>query len=204
MKKYSLYLFDFDGTLFNTTESLKEIYRLTFAKYNIVPKEEDYLTFITMSLPRAMKYKGLDMSYEKGFCDFFNANVLDKSVIEKTRLYEDTLDFFKYVFSHNIPIGIVTGSSTMRVRDVFNKYNLDYSKLKTCIGNDCYKIPKPDGEPIIEALKQSGYLNRKNEVVYIGDAEQDRLCAKNAGIEYIQIKRDHNTGSLLTLLDLFK
>ena len=49
MKKYSLYLFDFDGTLFDTAESLKEIYKLTFAKYGVVPTKEDYVTSITLS-----------------------------------------------------------------------------------------------------------------------------------------------------------
>ncbi|MCQ2794868.1 MAG: HAD family hydrolase [Bacilli bacterium] len=205
MKKYSLYLFDFDGTLFDTIESLKEIYKLTFAKYGIVPTKEDYTTFITLSLPRAMKYKGIDMKYQKEFCKFFNSNVLCDSVVRKTKLYPDSMKFMKFLEKSDIKYGIVSGSSKQRVYDVLDYLKLDPNKLTVCVGNESYKHAKPNAEPIKVALKKAGFKKRKNEVVYIGDAWQDEACAKAAGVDYINIKRPHNkTGDIKSLFDLFK
>lgn len=206
MKKYSLYLFDFDGTLFDTIDSLKEIYKLTFAKYGIVPTKEDYTTFITLSLPRAMKYKGIDIKYKKEFCDYFNTNVLRDSVVKKTKLYPDSIKFMKYLQKKkDIKYGIVSGSSKRRVHDVFDYLKLDYDKLATCVGNESYKNAKPAADPILVALKQIGYLKKKNEVLYVGDAWQDEECAKAAGVDYINIKRPHNkSGDIKSLFELFK
>lgn len=205
MKKYSLYLFDFDGTLFDTAESLKEIYKLTFAKYGVIPTKKDYVTFITLSLPRAMKYKGVDLKYRKEFCKFFNNNVLCDSVTKKTKCYPDSIKFMKYLEKSDIKYGIVSGSSKYRVKMVLDYLKLNYDKLTVCVGNESYKHAKPNAEPIKVALKKSGYSKRKNEVVYIGDAWQDEACAKAAGVDYIMIKRPHNkAGDIKSLFDLFK
>lgn len=205
MKKYSLYLFDFDGTLFNTIDSLKEIYKMTFAKYGIVPTKEDYTIFITLSLPRAMTYKGIDIKHKKEFCDCFNTNVLSERVTKKTKFYPDSMKFMHYLEKHNIKYGIVSGSGKKRIQMIYDYLKLDFSKVHVCVGNESYKNAKPAPDPILIALKKAKYLNRKNEVLYVGDAWQDQECAKLAGVDYINIKRPHNKkGDIKSLFDLFK
>ncbi|MCQ2794063.1 MAG: HAD family hydrolase [Bacilli bacterium] len=206
MKKYSLYLFDFDGTLFDTLDSLKEVYRLSLLKYGLIAKEEEYPLYLGQSLPLTFKYKGGKKEDSKAFIEYFHTIVHTSEVVKKTKLYVDTLDIFKYLHTHAINYGIVTGSSSLRVKDVLKYFGIDTSLVKVIVGNDIYRTPKPDPDPINIALKKTGYLSRRNEVVYIGDAKQDEECAKNAKIDYFIVDRhqDNIKPNLKSLLDLFK
>ena len=101
--------------------------------------------------------------------------------------------------------GIVSGSSAKRVKMVLTYLKLDYKKFAIIVGNESYQKSKPAADPILVALKKTKYLNKKDQVVYIGDAKQDLDCAKNAGVSYINIKRPHNKkGDIKSLFELFK
>lgn len=205
MKKYSLYLFDFDGTLFDTAEALKDCYDIVFKKYGVTPGENEYLDFIMISLPRAILSKGVDKKHVSDFCKAFNEAVISEKVIKLTKTYPDTLKFIRYLERNKIKYGIVTGSSVERVKDVYRYFKLDFKKMAVCVGNDSYKRSKPEPDPILIALKKVNYLKRKNEVLYVGDAKQDKDCALAAGVDYLNIKRQHNKkGDIKSLFDLFK
>lgn len=206
MHKYSLYLFDFDGTLFDTLDSLKEAYKMALGRFGKTVNPDEYAYFLGLSLPLTARYKNIPENQISAFIDYFHQLVHNKKVIENTKLYSDTLATFKYLNDNNIPYGIVSGSATNRIREIMEYFNLDYSKLVVCVGNDCYpeNKAKPHPEPILIALNKSNYFNRKNEVLFVGDAEQDVKCAKAAGIDCVIVKRDNKKWDIDTLLDVFK
>ena len=84
------------------------------------------------------------------------------------------------------------------------KLKIDDKKMLTMVGNDTYHRPKPDPEPILIALEQTGFLEKKDEVVFVGDSDQDIKCAKAAGVDPIIVKRSNNKKhDIDSLLDLF-
>ena len=207
MKKYKLYLFDFDGTLFDSTESLIDAYQAVLDKYHKKANNKDeFRLYLGMSLPRFMEYKGIDIKYTQELIDIFHKHAQGIEVVKKTILYPDSKEAIEYILNNNLLFGIVTGGHSLRIKEVFDYYHLHFDKLACCVTNELYKIPKPNPDPINIALKLSGFTNRKNEVVYIGDALQDELSAKAAGIDYLQVKRSTNDfkGDINSLMDLFK
>lgn len=205
MKKYSLYLFDFDLTLFDTRESLIEVYNKTLKKFNKEVKEDEMDFLLGLNLYRMLEYKGIGKEHWLDYCKAFNQITdNDFDVIKKTKPFFDTLETLNYLDKNNLSFGVVTGGTTIRVKNVLSYYKFDPNKLKVYVGADNYRKPKPDGDPIILALELTGFLNRKDEVLYIGDAEQDIICAKNAGVDCVIVDRNTNKGNIKSLLEIFE
>ena len=206
MKKYSLYLFDFDLTLFDTTDSLIEAYKQVLKKYgkNTNRTYEEFIGFLGLSLKRFMEHEHIDKEHTAELLSIFHDNASSEEVIKATKLYPDTKDCIDYLIKNKIKFGIVTGAHFDRVKMVFDYNKLPFFKMVCCITNESYKNPKPDGEPITMALKTTGYENKKGEVLYIGDAEQDLLCAKNAGVDCVLVNRENKNKDISSLMDLFK
>ena len=59
MQKFQLYLFDFDGTLFDTLESLYPTFRYGFDAIGVTVTDEEIEEFTHHSLQEAVKMKGL-------------------------------------------------------------------------------------------------------------------------------------------------
>lgn len=199
MKKYDLYLFDFDGTLFDTLDSLIEIYKLGFLKYGIEIKEDEYETFLGESLISAFSRKGVKQEDVPEAIKYFNEMANTIEVCSKTKLYPETLKLFELLNNKKINYGIVTGSSSVRVNMVLDYFKIDKSNIKVIVGSNMYKKPKPDKEPLEMALKMINYTNKKDKVLYIGDTLQDKLCADAANVECVLLNRRNN----INLLSVF-
>ena len=58
MNKYLLYLFDFDGTLFDTLPSSKFVFKAAYEQIGINIKEEDILGYTREPIPNSYKRLG--------------------------------------------------------------------------------------------------------------------------------------------------
>jgi len=190
MKKYDCYLFDFDGTTFDTKESLVPCYQYGFNAIGMSCTPEECSTFMHMSLSQAAALKGVP---QEKLQDFIKAIVVGLDIEESLRLvkpFEELTEVINRLRRDNKIMGFVSGNCENHMHGILKRMEIDH--LFGCVvGNESYKHPKPDGEPILVAMDRLNFSD-KSKVVYIGDSLQDVAAAKSAGIDGILIDRDNS------------
>ena len=209
MKRYKLYLFDFDGTLFDTFPALEYTFERSYEEIGIQINKEDCKQYSREPLPDSYQRLGADMDHFWDFVAIINRYLNSKESVELTRLYDDTLEFHKYVKDNNIAIGIVTSNNIPHIKEIYENKGIDYSHFVVFVGNQEAQTPKPDPLPILTALQLVKYDGDLKDVVYVGDSPNDSLAAERAGIDNYLLDRYHEFSDqpykiIYSLMDLFK
>ena len=190
MKHYKAYILDFDGTLIDSYDGLSMFYDETFGAigYQVTEEEKRYFPKISLQEAYAKKVNRPDL-----LDDFTKAawNLVDSGLLLKhNKLYKDTLPFINYLKDNKIPNAIVTGNATKHVNLVLN--NLEINNFyDTIVCSIDIEKQKPDPEGILLAIKRLNYQGDLKDICYVGDAYNDYLAAKRAGVTPILIDR-HN------------
>lgn len=190
MKKYRIYLFDFDGTILNTMPALDFVFSISYEQVGI--KFDTKLTKEYACIPIDIGYirlKGSMEDFDK-FYSFIEKSLDFQESLERNSPYEETYEVLQYLKENHIVSGIVTSNKISHVHDVMKAMNIPIDNFNIYIGNKECKNFKPHPEPIFNALKALGYEGPLDEVVYVGDGINDTICANNAGVDAILVDRD--------------
>ena len=190
MDKYILYLFDFDGTLFDTLPSSKYVFKMAYEKIGININESDILGFTREPIPDS--YQRLSAPREKWetFVHYIEKYVNSQESVNLTDIYDDTYDTVIDLRMDEADLGIVTSNNIPHVRDILKKFDMQKDFFKVLVGNREAPIPKPDPGPILKALEMIEYKGDKKDVCYIGDSLNDCIAAVKAGVVPILLDRD--------------
>jgi HAD superfamily hydrolase (TIGR01549 family) len=191
MQKFQLYLFDFDGTLFDTLETSKYVFRKAYEYLGIPLNEDEVLQFTREPIP--VSYKRMGAPIEK--YDAFMAQIekylnTTKESIDLTDIYDDTYDTIIDLRMDEADLGIVTSNNVPHVRDILRKFDMQKDFFTVLVGNREAPNPKPSPEPILKALEMINYKGDKKDVCYVGDSLNDCLSAVNAGVVPILLDRN--------------
>ena len=191
MQKFQLYLFDFDGTLFDTLETSKYVFRKAYQFLGIPLNEDEVLQFTREPIP--VSYKRMGAPIEK--YDAFMAQIekylnTTKESIDLTDIYDDTYDTIIDLRMDEADLGIVTSNNVPHVRDILRKFDMQKDFFTVLVGNREAPNPKPSPEPILKALEMINYKGDKKDVCYVGDSLNDCLSAVNAGVVPILLDRN--------------
>ena len=185
--KYDVFLFDFDGTLFDTLESSIYVFEEAYAHMGIKVDHDEVLGYTREPIPNSyVRLVGSMDGYDKFIADI-DRLVKSQKVTDMAVLYPDTARILKYLKDNKKLVGIVTSNSRIHVLDVLNRFDLA-PYFDVIVGNEIAPIPKPNPAPILKALKLLN-IKDKEKVVYIGDALNDALAAVNAGVNPILLDR---------------
>ena len=190
MHKFQLYLFDFDGTLFDTLPSSKYVFRKAYENIGFEFSEDDVLGFTREPIPDSYQRIGAPQEKFASFMEDIEKYVSSQESVNLTDIYDDTYDTIIDLRMAEADLGIVTSNNVPHVRDVLKKFDMQKDFFRVLVGNREAPNPKPSPEPILKALEMIKFRGDKKDVCYVGDSLNDCLSAVNAGIVPILLDRD--------------
>lgn len=185
---YDVFLFDFDGTLFDTLESSIYVFEEAYKHIGVKINKEDILGYTREPIPTSYKRVMGSLAGYDAFIADIDRLVFSQKVIDLTEIYLDTAEILEYLKSLNKVVGIVTSNAKLHVLDILRKYGLEHH-FDIIVGNREASTPKPSPLPIFKALELLKYKGDKKRVAYIGDALNDVVAAKNAEVTPILLDR---------------
>jgi len=187
MKEFETYLFDFDGTLVDSHDSLIHVFKGAYAVCGIDVDES--IVRRLMRIPLWQGYEELKAPEDKKqeFGDAIIRLLNDEEILRKTKKYEEVEEVLISLHKKGKKLGIVTSNNRKHVHDVLTFINLDEKLFSVVVGNFETKKHKPDPDPIFKALELLDIS--KDNVCYVGDGLDDIRCAINAQVKPILLDR---------------
>ena len=194
MNSYEVFLFDFDGTLFDTLDSSIYVFEEAYRRMGVAIDRNEVLRLTRE--PISVSYKRImgNMDNFDKFIEHINELVFSDKVTNMAVIYDDTKAVLNYLKDNKKIIGIVTSNAKDHLLDVLRRFNLENS-FDVIVGNREASVPKPSPIPILKALELLDYKD-KEKVVYIGDSLNDALAAVNAGVKPVLLDRLDEFGEL--------
>ncbi len=179
-KKYTIALFDVDGTIV-TLDGVVKAVQETLAHYELKALSSHDIIhrfmgkLIKDELPRIYPHIGDQIDEIVAY--------YSKTFVDKHRRFEEIQPYVREIFRdlkrNGIAIGIVTTKGRPEALAVLEDYKLPYDAL---ISHNEVRRIKPNAEPITKALAELG-RPRPKEAIMIGDHVFDMMAAKSAGVD---------------------
>ncbi len=182
MKEYRNYLFDADGTLFDTVELIYRSYVYTCQKYNGIDVDRE-LVIKSMGLPLykqiglflgelpEQKMNQILKEYKEHQLTIYREHLVIYPGVEKTLRNLNTLDK---------RLAVVT-SRKQETAFIYLKHVGIFDYFDVIVTPELTKRHKPDPAPAMKALEL--VKGAVDDSLFIGDAEFDMLCGKSAGVD---------------------
>lgn len=163
-------LFDFDGTLVDTSVAICMGYKHLFETFrpDYELKQEDYNSFLGPALkdvfPKYFKEDMTTLLYE--YRKYSDEYINDTHI----KLFPCVKEVIKELVQQNIKCGIVTSRQSYSARRILKMFGMD-EYFETVIGCDDVKNVKPAADPYIKAMNELHVDSC--EVIMVGDHPTD-------------------------------
>lgn len=188
--KYSLAIFDMDGTILNTLDDMTDSLNEILAKYKLPLHTVDEVRFmvgngIPKLVERAISGGRENPDFEKILADYIA--YYEEHCAIKTAPYEGIVDCIKTLRAAGIKIAVNTNKVEPAAIALCDDY---FPGLFDIIsGSRPGMPPKPAPDGIYEILKRAGLDGKSQDqkAVFIGDSDVDMQTGTNAGLDVIGV-----------------
>ena len=180
-----MYIFDIDGTLLNTVDTISYFINETLKKFDLSPCSKDKIESFVGNGPAVLvdlvlDYVGgpKDEKFRKDFLNSYN-KTYDDNPAHLTKAYDGVKEALDQLKKTGKPLVCFSNkpdeTSRKVIPAVFGQGYFDY-----ILGfrGDYARKPSPEG---IMILKEKFNVDF-SDIIYFGDSEVDMKCGKNAGI----------------------
>lgn len=167
-------IFDLDGTLIDSH------YDWNIIRKKIGVDNIPILTYIN-NLKGASKKKAINI-----------LDVFEKRATRKARLQKGIKKLLTFLSKKGIKKAIVTNNSRENVQYLLWKLKLSFDEVVTRDDG----VWKPSGKPLELAIKRLRL--EKDEVIFIGNSNPDKLAAQEAGIRFISVNQETGVEELIS------
>jgi pyrophosphatase PpaX len=180
MKKYETYLFDADGTLFDTAELICDCFQHIALKHT--EKQLDRTTILAgYGLPlkgQLLKLLGPDIDIEQVLSDYqdYQLQILEERIVP----FPGVIETLETLQNAGRKMAIVTSRRRYSMEKILDYTNTAHF-FNTVVTPEDTRLHKPDAAPTLLAIEQLGAV--KAGCVFVGDAEFDILSGSGAGID---------------------
>ena len=176
-------IFDLDGTILDTIETIAYYGNLTLEKYGFAPIETKEYNFMAgngakhliKSMLAASGSEDVKM-FEKVFADYNEA--YNRDTLYKTKVYDGIRELISAAKEKGIKLSVLSNKPHEATVDVLSKF-FDEDVFDVKLGAREGVPLKPDPMAAIELAKDLGV--EKEECIYVGDTDVDMKTGKSAG-----------------------
>lgn len=193
-------VFDFDGTLVDNTQSMKEVWRKSFLSEGFVNVVTDDFMNYQRSKPSITAvngyfeirgFEGLSESKIKNICAYKKKLLLD-GACKDSKLMPNLFETLRGIRRLNLGLGICTSASASEVNYIFNEnrkfreyFNLESENSNVFCKDRDYKVSKDKSSEALDLFCERLGVSDVSRVLYVGDGLTDMSFARMAGAHFI-------------------
>jgi phosphoglycolate phosphatase len=194
MRRYQLIVFDWDGTLMDSTGHIVSCMQQAITQLALPPLDNSAVSHIIgLGLNEAAQalYPDIDANTTLKLADEYRRVWLNSP--HQTPLFDNAKQLIERLNQQDYFLGVATGKSRKGLDKVLNSTQLGPLFHATRCADECHSKPHP--QMIEELIDFMGVLPR--DTLMIGDTEYDLQMAHNAGADSLAIT--HGAHGIKTL-----
>ncbi|MBO4540689.1 MAG: HAD family hydrolase [Bacilli bacterium] len=186
MKDYRVYIFDFDGTSFDSGSSMGPVFRAGFEAIGRTCSDEDGLEYMHHSIQWLAEKEHFEEQIEV-FLDAVLKAMETPENLQKVNPFPETREVFEALRRQGKKIAIVSGNVSDHIHSILKLHQME-EEIDAVIGCDMIAQQKPAPNGIWLACDKLG-VKAGSDVIYVGDSSQDIEAARNAGVDEALVDR---------------
>lgn len=193
---YKNYIFDFDGTLMDTSAVIMSTIRATIEEMKLPERTEwECRGIIGIRTDEAARhlYPNLDISNEE-FARVFRSNYdrIKKNAQERT--FTGVLEVLKQLHNRGCGLAIASSRRLASLNDYLSGLGIK-NWFSSIVGADSVVYGKPNPEPVLKILAEQAWSS--DETLVVGDADVDIIMGNAAGCNTCAVTYGNGSPELL-------